>query len=351
MADFEPDYNHIVNAARNIKPQRLPQYDHIVDAGVMEQLLDRKFAHLGQGELLEDRRTFWQEYALGLRSLGYDVVIFEGCVTEIINGGKSLIGKEPGPIQSETDYAAFPWDALHDRYFSVFDEQFTLLRETMPDGMRAVGGVGNGVFEILQDFVRYSELCMMMLEKPDLFEKLIKSVGDMPAAIWQTFMRKYGDSFCLLRFGDDLGFKNNTLISDTHIREYIIPQYRRILDIVHSYEKPFLLHSCGKISSVMDDLIRAGIDAKHSNEDEIARFSFWTGEYGDSIGNFGGVDMNVLVTGTEESVREYTLAVIEDAIDSNGFACGSGNSIPDYVPPRNYGAMLKAIQEYRESAR
>ncbi|MDR1030283.1 MAG: hypothetical protein LBL76_05370 [Treponema sp.] len=46
--------------------------------------------------------------------------------------------------------------------------------------------------------------------------------------------------------------------------------------------KPFLLHSCGCIFKVMDDLIAARIDAKHSNEDAIA-------PYGRRIGNFGGL--------------------------------------------------------------
>ncbi|GAH43897.1 unnamed protein product, partial [marine sediment metagenome] len=60
------------------------------------------------------------------------------------------------------------------------------------------------------------------------------------------------------------------------IKSMIIPQYKKIVDLVHSYGKPFLLHSCGNIFSVMEDIISiAGIDAKHSNEDEIAPFSMW----------------------------------------------------------------------------
>ena len=45
----------------------------------------------------------------------------------------------------------------------------------------------------------------------------------------------------------------------------------------------------------MDDLIeKAGIDAKHSNEDQIAHFSKWVELYGERIGNFGGIDTDVL---------------------------------------------------------
>ena len=56
------------------------------------------------------------------------------------------------------------------------------------------------------------------------------------------------------------------------IKAYI-PQYKRNIDIVHSWYV-VLLHSCGAIFDVMDDLIDvAGIDAKHSNEDAILPFS------------------------------------------------------------------------------
>jgi hypothetical protein len=61
------------------------------------------------------------------------------------------------------------------------------------------------------------------------------------------------------------------------IRQHIIPQYRRIIDLVHFSDKKFLLHSCGKIFPVMDDIIEMGIDAKHSNEDQIAPFMLWIG--------------------------------------------------------------------------
>jgi len=90
------------------------------------------------------------------------------------------------------------------------------------------------------------------------------------------------------RFGDDLGFKRNTLLSDTDIKTFFLPQYRRVIGLIKTAGKPFLWHSCGCIFPVMDDVIALGIDAKHSNEDQIAPFSTWVDKYGDRIGNFGG---------------------------------------------------------------
>ncbi|MBO5274428.1 MAG: hypothetical protein J6I45_07430, partial [Clostridia bacterium] len=157
----------------------------------------------------------------------------------------------------------------------------------------------------------------------------------------------YGDIFCVLRFGDDLGFKSNTLLSADDIRTHIIPQYKAIINLVHSYGKPFLLHSCGCIFDVMEDLIAAGIDAKHSNEDQIAPFPVWVEKYGDRIGNFGGIDTDAVCRLTKSELREYISDVVKQCTGHGGFAFASGNSIPNYVPADNYISMVEIVRELR----
>jgi uroporphyrinogen decarboxylase len=145
-----------------------------------------------------------------------------------------------------------------------------------------------------------------------------------------------------------LGFKSSTLFAPEDIRRHLIPQYRRIIALVHGSGKPFLLHSCGNIFSVMDDLIEAaGIDAKHSNEDLIAPFSLWVQRYGQRISNFGGVDTDVLCQMSERDIRAYVGQVIGHTSGHGGIAIGSGNSIVDYVPVSGYLAMVEAVRGIR----
>lgn len=121
--------------------------------------------------------------------------------------------------------------------------------------MRAIGGVGNGLFETVQDLVGYMDLCYIKGDDEELFEDIFKAMGDVQYRIWERFMEEFSDVFCVLRFGDDLGFNTMTLISTDDIRKNIIPQYRRITDKVHAMGKPFLLHSCGNLFAVFDELI------------------------------------------------------------------------------------------------
>jgi len=166
--------------------------------------------------------------------------------------------------------------------------------------------------------------------------------------IWDTFLNNYGDVFAVCRFGDDLGFKSSLLIKPETAYDYILPEYKKIIRLIHSYNKPFLLHSCGAIWELMEPLINeCVIDAKHSNEDAIAPFISWVDAYGDRIGNFGGIDMNILCMGSERDIKEYTCEVLSRLDGKSGIAIGSGNQIASYVPPEGFLAMVESVREYR----
>ena len=171
----------------------------------------------------------------------------------------------------------------------------------------------------------------------------------MLVSIWQWFLAEYSDLYCVCRFGDDLGYKSNTMLPPTDIVEHILPQYKRVVSLVHEAGKPFLLHSCGCIFSVMESLIEeVGIDAKHSNEDQIAPMREWVERYGDRIGNFGGIDTDHLVRMEKsELVRVVTEVYRLAEAKNGGFAIGSGNSIPEYVDPERYTVMINTVRSLR----
>ena len=91
-----------------------------------------------------------------------------------------------------------------------------------------------------------------------------------------------------------------------------------------------------------------GIDAKHSNEDNIAPFDDWITRYGDRIGLLGGFDLDLLCRETPDKIFSQ---VLHDGKrfrrEAKGYALGSGNSIPDYVPADSYLAMVRAAEAIR----
>lgn len=345
---FEPNYKNIVDAARNKEAVRLPLYEHIVSPEVIQTITGVDLPSLYQGDD-KDIHEFFRVYCKFFKDQGYDAVPFEQCIGECMPGAGALGNSRITPvIQDEDDFKSYPWNEIPERYFEKNARYFRALRNEMPEGMKAIGGVGNGIFECVQDVTGYQGLCYIKADDEELYHALFQKVGETNLKIWQRFMEEFGDIYCVLRFGDDMGYKISTLLSPDDTKNLIIPKYKPIVDLVHGYQKPFLLHSCGKIFDVMEDLIeKVGIDAKHSNEDQIAPFPVWVEKYGDRIGNFGGIDVDVLCGYDKTELKEYMLDVITKSIHHGGFAIGTGNSIPNYVPAGNYLNMIEIVREYR----
>jgi uroporphyrinogen decarboxylase len=345
---FQPDYHHMLDVVHNRRPARLPVYEHLINVPFMEDVLGVQFGDLAMGDV-KDLRAFFRHYCRFFREMTYDTVSFEVCITAILPDGGAIMGGRPGPIQTRADFERYPWDELPARYWQLATPQFEALADCMPAGMKAVGGVGNGVLEISEDLVGYEYLAYVMADDPELFADLYRKIGDLMTEIWTVFLDRYAEPYAICRFGDDLGFKTSTLVSPATIREHIIPQYRRVITRVCNAGKPFLWHSCGNIFSIMDDVIALGIGAKHSNEDIIAPFERWIALYGDRIGLLGGIDVDILCQQSPDAIFDRVVELGQRfRQQANGYALGSGNSIPEYVPVEGYLAMIRAAQRIRD---
>ena len=339
-----PDYRQFESVMRNQRPARLPLYEHIVGIETMERVLDLRFAHL----LPEAPAQYFRHYCDFFRQMTYDTVSFEACTTSILPDNGAIHGGRPGPIQSRADFARYPWDDLPRRFWQANAPQFEALVAALPPGMKIVGGVGNGVFEISEDLVGLEYLPLMQVDDPELYADVFIRIGDTMVAIWQELLRRHGNAFAACRFGDDLGFKSSLLTNPATVRQQILPQYRRVIDTIHAAGRPFLWHSCGCIFEIMDDVIALGIDAKHSNEDAIAPYSRWIADYGRRIALLGGFDMDFLCQKQPDEIQEAAVRLgTQYRSAARGYALGSGNSIPAYVPVDNYLAMVRGAQQIR----
>jgi uroporphyrinogen decarboxylase len=145
-----------------------------------------------------------------------------------------------------------------------------------------------------------------------------------------------------LWLGDDLGYKTSTILSPRHLRQFIFPVQKKLAAIAHAHNMPFMLHSCGNLERILPELIEdVGIDARHSFEDAIIPVGESKRRWGDRIAILGGVDMDFLCRSTEDEVRAYTRRVIEECAPGGGYALGTGNTVANYIPVRNYLAMVQ----------
>jgi uroporphyrinogen decarboxylase len=139
------------------------------------------------------------------------------------------------------------------------------------------------------------------------------------------------------------------MLSPAWMREWVVPRLKRIADACHRHGKPFLLHSCGQIDALMEDLIEVvGIDARHSFQDNIEPVEGVYGKYGDRISILGGLDVDLLARGTQQEVADRTRRILEVCAPGGGFCMGSGNSVTNFVRIENYYAMLDETRKWNE---
>jgi len=348
--NFQPDYTNILKVLYNRRPDYLPLYEHHIDVPFISKHTGEKLEIASN--LPSELEEYFRKVIHFWRNNGYDAFDYEAAICDVFPGHGAIMGGMPGPIQTRDDFEKYPFDDVPRIFWETYTPRLEAIRKLLPAGMKAYGGCGYGIFESAQDLVGYEYLCLMQYLDPELFADLFVRIGDLFVKLWTKMVREYSDIFVFHRMGDDLGHKTSTMLEPDTIRNHILPQHKRVIDVVHAAGKKFLLHSCGNIFDIMPDILACGIDAKHSNEDQICPFGTWIEKYGDKIGLFGGFDMNFLILFPYDAVFEK---VVKEGTmfraAANGYGLGSGNSIPDYMSVDGFNAMIDAVFEIRKRER
>jgi len=130
------------------------------------------------------------------------------------------------------------------------------------------------------------------------------------------------------------------------MRKYVFPWQKRVVEVIHATGKIAVLHACGNLITVMDDVIDCGWDAKHSFEDVIMPVTEAKRRWGSQIAMCGGLDVDKICRLSPQGVRDFTRQMIRECAPGGGWCLGTGNSVASYVPVENYAAMLAAGREY-----
>ena len=215
------------------------------------------------------------------------------------------------------------------------------IKPHLPDGMKLMVMGPGGILENMENIIGYDNLCMMLYDDPELVKEISYNIGKRLLEYYEPALQC--DNVGFICYNDVWGFNTQTLISTEHLRQYVFPWVKRIVEMAHRYNKPCILHSCGYFKNIIDDITDdLKFDARHSYEDNIMPVEQAYEEYHNRIAILGGIDVNFLCTKTPEDIFRRCREMLERTADRGGYALGSGNSIPEYIPYENYMAMVKA---------
>jgi len=243
-----------------------------------------------------------------------------------------------GVVTDRESLHALKWDDPADFDYSHLENP------DLPDGMKMIIRSPGGVFESVMELVGFQDLCFMLIDEPELVQEIADMVGSRMLKYFECCLpyEKVGAIF----HSDDWGFKTQTMIAPDQLREFVLPWHKKIVEAVHAHGKLAILHSCGHLEAVWDEIIDdLKYDGKHSYEDGIIPIEESLDRWGDRIAMLGGIDMDYLCRKTPKEISARARALLAKTAETGGYALGSGNSIPAYVPQENFMAMNRMALE------
>ncbi len=153
-----------------------------------------------------------------------------------------------------------------------------------------------------------------------------------------------------IMMADDYGYKKGLFMSPLNYQKYVFPWLKRICDTAHKGGLKFILHSCGDIYKILDDLIKCGIDAINPIEPTTANPEYdifkLNEKYGDKITFVGNVSPQHLSDKDPEFIKSYTKKLIKEIAPGGGFILSSGHSINPAIKLENFLAMYETLDKY-----
>lgn len=247
-------------------------------------------------------------------------------------------------------YVHSPWDHTQDPdFWKTLREKTLQLRASTDKALMIVCGCN--LFEWGTFLRRMDNFLMDLLCEPDQVARMLDQLLERHLATLAKVCDSVGDIVDIIRFGDDLGMTSGPFMDVDTYRSLFKPRHKQLCDYVktHSQMHTFI-HSCGSISSLMPDLIEAGIEIFNPVQTNARQMEpeFLKKEFGQDCTFWGGgvETVGTLNNGTPEQVREQVLERLEIMLAGGGFVFNTVHNILPDVPPQNILAMFDAVKEF-----
>lgn len=257
--------------------------------------------------------------------------------------GRSYIDEKKGPITNWDEFEKYPWpeaDKVTTRALEWYEKH-------LPDDMCVIGSGGFAHFaEYLTWLMGYETLCYALYDQRDLVQAIADKLLGLYVPILERILQF--NRVKIIWGSDDMGFKTGPMIGPDDLRAYVLPGHQKMAEMTHHANRPYLLHACGNLSTIIEDLIEGvKIDAKHSFEDTIEDVRDLKTTYGTRIALLGGIDVDFLCRADLDTIRHRVKNTLDICMPGGGYCLGTGNSVTNYIPINNYLAMVDEGRNYR----
>jgi uroporphyrinogen decarboxylase len=275
-------------------------------------------------ELAPNRDAFGRRF----RDVDYGAGVYRECVHHPLAGFKSIAEIERNyawPCPDWWDYADLPGQIRG--------------HETYP-----IQGGGSEPYLIYKDLRGDEQSLVDFIESPELAHYLLDKLFDLAYEDSRRTFERIPGKVLLAYVAEDMGGQSDLLFSPAHIREFLLPGMKRIIDLAHQAGAYVFHHNDGSCRRIIPDMIDLGIDLLNPlqwrcpgmEREGLKR------DFGGRIVLHGGMDnQQTLPFGTVEDVRREVRDNIRILGAGGGYILAPCHNIQPNTPPENVVAMYE----------
>ena len=247
------------------------------------------------------------------------------------------IGNVEGCVLNEASLSGYELpDALDHRFFSDIPQRI----ERFPDRFR-VFQIGFSLYERAWTLRGMENLLVDFHDHPDFVHELLSAIADYNVAQAREAMKYDIDA---VYFGDDWGQQRGLQMGPQRWREFILPQLKRMYSTVREAGKFVMIHSCGDVDELFDDLIAAGLNCFNPFQPEVMDVFSLLPKYRGRLAFHGGLStQRTLPRGSVEQVEADSRRLLELG-RQGGYIFSPAHDVGGDVPLENMLAMIRVAQ-------
>jgi uroporphyrinogen decarboxylase len=356
---------------RTVRVYDLIQQLAIVDDDVLE-LFGVDTVELGRGFALRDED--WAEWVLPDGTPCQVPVWFvpEREETRWVlraKSGREIATMPDGALYFEQSYYPF-WDGEEDldAIEAAFDEAMWTAVASPPgpvsDGDLSAGAkalrersdkailglFGGNLLETGQFLYRNDGFFLLLAGEPERAHAFLDRLTELHLSKLERYLTLVGASIDIIVFGDDLGMQTGPQISPEMYREFFKPRHSLLWNRAKELaDVKVMLHCCGGVRPLLDDLIEAGLDAINPVQISCRGMDAegLKSDFGDRLTFWGGGcdTHHMLPRGTRKELKEHVKKQVGALRRGGGFVFQQVHNLLADVPPENVVAMYEAVGE------
>ncbi len=235
-------------------------------------------------------------------------------------------------------------DPTHpDRYPANWDERVKSWTDPQRDYPLILPG--GSLYGWLRNWMGLENLSYVVYDDPTWFEEMVVTVADCIIGLL-TRVLETGGQFEACGMWEDMCYRAGPLLSPKHFKQFLVPHYRRITDLLHQHGVDVIWVDCdGKIDQLIPLWLDAGVNCMFPVEigtwgaDPIK----YRKQYGKDLLMLGGFDKRILARSKHEIEQE--IHRLTPLVEEGGYIAFCDHLVPADVPLENYMFYLETVRQ------